>query len=918
MPALKKIAQLEGVVGRQALREGLDGAVRASDRRRLLKEALETGRAVAGTHLAGRAADGWRAARQLSDATDEISAALFAYAADATFGRRLALVAVGGYGRGELAPHSDLDLLFLHDGKAGDFAKPIVEQVLFSIWDDLGLKVGHAVRGVEDNVVLARSDHTIQTGLLESRFVAGDQRLFEELEGNLRRHVFERDRAGYITQKLRERDERHARIGASRYMVEPNIKEGKGGLRDLHTLFWMGRRRFGFSTPGEYVAAGVLSSEQASALTRARRFLWTVRFHLHLTAGRACERLTFDVQEEIARRMGFRSREGVTGVERFMKRYFLVAREVGGLTRIICAKLEAENTKREPVGLGRFWRRQRGATDLSAPGFHIENGRLNIDGPETLATAGALMRLFEIAEQRDLDLHPGALEEAARRARRMPAAWRADRTAQESFLRILASPHRPAPALRLMNDSGVLGRFVPEFGRIVAQMQFNMHHHYTVDEHTLRAVEAISEIEGGEHGDKHPLATTILPKIINRRALYMAMLLHDTGKGAGDQQIEGEKAALTACRRLGLESDEAELVAWLVRNHLLMSDVAQRRDIGDARTIAAFAAAVGDVERLRLLLIITVADMRAVGPGIWNDWKGQLLRDLYRFTEATLLGGGGEAAARGLLEELAEDAKQSLRQARVLDAEAAEMWIAMHESGYWLDHDAEALVWHAAEASAVQGANGQIHTAARFRPQRGVTEVLVLAPDRSGLFASLAAAISASGADIAAARVHTTKLGSALDVFSVQTSDHRPFGQDNAAALNALLGRLRRAAASDFATPAAPAPSRRRSAFTIKPQVSIDNDITPDATVIEASGGDRLGLLADLARVCAGAKASIISAHIDTAGERASDVFYVQGQGGGQIVDLHQLASLRAELEAVFNEYGSAPPLAASHASTPT
>ncbi len=899
MPALGKIAQVEGVVDHLALKAGLAAAKDAADRRRLLKETLEAGRVAAGVHLAGGRADGWLAARQLSDATDEISAALFADAADATGGRRLALVAVGGYGRGELAPHSDLDLLFLHDAKVGDFARPAIERILFSIWDDLGLKVGHAVRNVEDNIALTRGDHTIQTGLLESRFVAGDRKLFDELAGKLRKQVFERDRAGYIAQKLRERDERHARTGASRYMVEPNIKEGKGGLRDLHTLFWIGRRRFGFSAPSEYVAAGVLSSEQASALVRARRFLWTARFHLHLTAARASERLTFDVQTEIAKRMGFGAREGATSVERFMKRYFLVAREVGALTRIICAKLEAENVKRAPAGLGRFWRRQQDAGELSAPGFHLESGRLNIDGPETLATAGGLMRLFEIAEQRDLDLHPRALEEAARRARRMPAAWRADREAQASFLGILASPRRPAPALRLMNDSGVLGRFVPEFGRIVAQMQFNMHHHYTVDEHTLRAVEAISEIEGGEHGDKHPLATAILPKIINRRALYLATLLHDTGKGAGDQQIEGEKAALAACGRLGLGDDEAGLVGWLVRNHLLMSDVAQRRDIGDARTIATFAGAVGNVEKLRLLLILTVADMRAVGPGIWNDWKGQLLRDLYRLTEATLLGGGGEDAVRGLLEEMAEEAKRNLRQSGQFEADAAEAWISTHEASYWLDHDAEALIWHAAEANAAQHSGA--HTAARFRPQRGITEILVIASDRAGLFASLAAAISGSGANIAAARVHTTKRGSALDVFSVQTSDHRPFGQDSPAALDALLKRLHRAAASDHASPAAPAPSRRRSAFAIESRVSIDNEITPAATVIEASGGDRLGLLADLARACAAHSVSIVSAHIDTAGERASDVFYVQEQGGGQIVDPQRLSSLRAELEAVLS-----------------
>jgi [protein-PII] uridylyltransferase len=459
-----------------------------------------------------------------------------------------------------------------------------------------------------------------------------------------------------------------------------------------------------------------------------------------------------------------------------------------------------------------------------------------------------------------------------------------------------------------MNEAGVLGKFVPEFGRIVAQMQFNMYHHYTVDEHTLQAIGAMSEIERGVHKDRHPLATEIFPKIINRRALYLAMLLHDTGKGEGDQQIEGEKSARAACTRLGLPQEEVDLVGWLVGHHLVMSDFAQKRDIGDPRTVEQFAKIVGSVERLRLLLVLTVSDIRAVGPTVWNDWKGQLLRDLFRLTEAALHGGrSDEQGVREHLSELAAGAKaELLRHVRVDDALA--VWLDALEDGYWLNHDAEALTWHATEVMNARRARAIPHVATRVREKQGVTEILVYAGDRPGLFASLAAAISASGADIADARVHTTKDGAAFDVFSIQTTDHQPFGLRDPELLGHLVERLNRAALADHPLPAPKPASRRNAAFAIEPWVRIDNDLTPHATVVEASGRDRLGLLAELAHVCAEAKVSIASAHIDTLGERASDVFYVQEEGGGQIKEVRRITSLRNKLEAVLRAAEPAAP----------
>jgi len=919
MPALLKPARIEQIVDGPDLRAQLTATWRQQGEagrgavKELLRDALLRGRAVAQKRLeAGE--NGLAVARLLAEVADEVVCALYDFttthvfrARNPTEGERFALLAVGGYGRGELAPFSDLDLLFLRAYKLTPFIESVTEYMLLMLWD-LGLKVGHSSRNIEDCLKLAREDHTVQTTLLEARRVAGDESLARELERRFRKEVVQRDHAGFIAAKLKERDERHARMGASRYMVEPHIKDGKGGLRDVHSLFWMARHMYGFSRPRDYLEAGVFTEEQRFALRRALRFLWTVRCHLHFVTDRAEERLTFDLQPELAKRLGYSARGDRSAVERFMRRYFLVAREVGMLTRVLCAKLEADNAKKAPRGLQRLFENARRKSAPETPGFFVDGARLNIEHPRVLEKPANVIKLFEIAERRDLDVHPAALGEAARRARALPPAWRKDDEARDLFLRIVESPRHPAAALRLMNEADVLGRFVPEFGRVVAQMQFNMYHHYTVDEHTLQAIETMSEIERGLHKDRHPLATEIFPKIINRRALYLAMLLHDTGKGGGDQQIDGEKSARAACERLGLPKEEVDLVSWLVRHHLLMSDVAQKRDIGDPRTVAQFAGIVGTVERLRLLLILTVADIRAVGPKVWNDWKGQLLRDLYRLTEAALHGGrSDEEGVRGHLADIAAQAKAELL-VEVGDDGALDAWLGALEDGYWLNHDAEARTWHAREVMAARRARAIPHVATRVREAQGVTEALVYAGDRPGLFASLASAISSSGANIAGARVHTTRDGAAFDVFSIQTADLKPFGQRDARALDLLIQRLTRAALEDHPLPAAKPPSRRNAAFAIEPWVRIDNDITPDATVIEASGRDRLGLLAQLAHVCAEAKVAINSAHIDTYGVRASDVFYVQEQGGGQIANPRRIAMLRGKLEAVLRAAEPAPP----------
>jgi [protein-PII] uridylyltransferase len=548
---------------------------------------------------------------------------------------------------------------------------------------------------------------------------------------------------------------------------------------------------------------------------------------------------------------------------------------------------------------------------LDEPGFHEIAGRLAIDTPEIFERDPVnLLRLFKIADERNLDLHPDAFTAATRCIPLITSAVRRDRHAAKVFLQILAHGRDPQRTLTLMTEAGVLGRYLPEFGRIVAQMQFNMYHSYTVDEHTLRAVGIIADIAAGRFAEDHPLSTSIMPLIADREALYLAMLLHDTGKGgAGGQEKAGARAARSACERLGLERSKIELVAWLVEHHLVMSDYAQKRDISDPRTVTDFARIVETPERLRLLLVLTTADIRAVGPGVWNGWKGQLMRELYGATEAVFRGGRGSdsaAALRRYHENAAYDAR-----VRVARADpASEAWADAMEDAYFSAFTEAEVLAHAALARrAGRGdekgaAKGGAAAEGRVRADRNAAEVVVAATDRPRLFVDLAAAITGAGANVLGARVFTSRAGQALDVFYVQDVTGQPYGADNARSLTRLVEGLEAAARGEPVQREARRSGDlgRAAAFSITPAVMLDNEASETSTVVEASGRDRPGLLAALARTIADAGLSILSAHIDGYGERAVDAFYVTGPDGGKLADARRGNALKTALLAALND----------------
>lgn len=922
MPPRLRPTRLEYVVDGVKLRAQLSAAAldaigdETEQRRRaleILKAALFRGRMIAKERLEN-GAGGIETARLLSGVTDEVVSALYDFttvhvfrARNPTEGERLALMAVGGYGRGTLAPFSDLDLLFLRPYKQTAHAESVIEYMLYALWD-LGFKVGHASRTVDECVKLSKEDFTIRTSILEARRLTGDERLAEELRRRFREEVIKGTGSEFVAAKLKERDDRQARAGASRYMVEPNIKEGKGGLRDLNTLFWIAQYLHPIDNPDDALRLELFERREVAAFIRAFDFLWAVRCHLHFVTGRPEERLTFDLQPEIARRMGYNDRprkdgDNTPAVERFMRRYFLIAREVGVLTREFCAKLESEEAKKKPQGLSRFLPGRRGGRRaLDVPGFSVEGGRLTVDGARVFERDPVnLLRLFVLADRRDLDLHPDAFTAATRSLPLITSKVRRDPEAARAFLDVLARGRSTYRTLTLMNEAGVLGRFIPEFGRIVAQMQFNMYHSYTVDEHTLRAVGVIADIANGELEPDHPLSVAMWPLIKDAEVLFLAMLLHDTGKGgAGGQEKAGARAARAACERLGLERERIELVAWLVEHHLVMSDFAQKRDVTDPGTVLAFARIVQNPERLRMLLILTVADIRAVGPGVWNGWKGQLMRELFGATEAVFRGGrGGDPAATFArhMEASANEARAALVKA---DPDAA-AWAASMEPAYFTGFSTEDLVSHAALARRA-AAEGGPAAQARIRGDLNAAEITVAARDRRGLFADLASVFAGFGANVVGAKAYTSADGQALDVFFVQDAAGAPYGCDSPRALERLEGLIESAARGQPVSIEAKRPSDlgRLAAFAITPTVAVDNDASADASVVEVSGRDRSGLLGALARTLAEAGLSIQSAHIDNYGERAVDAFYVCDAEGRKLTSTRRIAALTAALTEVL------------------
>jgi [protein-PII] uridylyltransferase len=821
--------------------------------------------------------------------------------ANPTEGERQAIVAVGGYGRGELAPQSDIDLLFLLNYKPTPHSEQVIEYILYMLWD-LGLKVGHATRSADDCVRMAKADQTIRTALLESRYLWGDAALYQDMRRKFRELAASDSGLAFVEAKLAERDARHKKMGDSRYVLEPNIKDGKGGLRDLHTLYWIAKYIYGVDAVRDLVSREVFTPAEAETFDRAQAFFTTVRCHLHYTTGRPEDRLTFDVQPAIGAAMGYTDHVGTTGVERFMKHYYLIAKEVGNLTRILCAGLETQHRRKPKLRLAGLFERAR---EIGA--FTAEGGWLTAPDASVFTQDPVnLLRLFHVAQAEELDIHPAALRAVTASLPKIDKTVRRDAEANRLFIDMLTSKADPETSLRRLNEAGVFGKFVPDFGRVIAQTQHDMYHVFTVDEHTIRAIGLLHQIETGKQKDEHPLASEVVHKIFSRRALYVAVLLHDIAKGrGGDHSVLGAEVAEKLCPRFGLDDEETETVAWLVRQHLAMSNYAQKRDIQDPKTVTDFAELTQSIERLRLLLVLTVVDMRATGPHVWNGWKAALLRELYYTTEEALGGeplGGVPARVAAAKQDLAEALRAS--GASWPDEDIA----AFHDLGYpsyWLSLDTETQARHAAFVRSAKDTDDRLAIGTTVDTERGVTEVTVYAPDHPGLFSAIAGAMALGGASIVDAKIFTLTDGQALDSFLIQDPEGGLFDEPARIAKleslieDAVTGRLRTAQRLEGQESL---PKRARQVFHVPPRVIVDNSASRHYTVVEVNGRDRPGFLHDVTKALTALGLQIHSAKISTFGERAVDVFYVKDLFGMKVSHESKVKALREGLMEAVKE----------------
>ena len=818
-----------------------------------------------------------------------------------------ALVAVGGYGRGELHPSSDVDLLVLVGARRAAAlrrrrADPRIESFITAAWD-LGLDVGHAVRSVRQCAAEARRDLTVITNLVESRHLAGSRGLFEEMRDSVSpRRMWP---AGeFFHAKEREQRERHLRHRDSAYNLEPNVKEGPGGLRDIQTIAWVARRYFGAHDGarrglGDLFDHGFLTEEEYRSLRDGQDFLWQARTALHYLAGRREDRLLFDRQIAIAAHFGYRDADHNLGVEQFMKRYYRTVQSLGRLNELLLQLFRErflDRGRRETVR--RLNRR-----------FQVRSAQIEVvDGDVFRRQPFALLEMFLLLQQ-----HPelgGVRASTIRRIRRhlhvVDEEFRRDLACRSLFLEILREPRGLARALRRMHAYGILGRYLPEFGRITGLMQFDLFHAYTVDEHLLRTVAYLRRFGRPDHRAELPHCSDVFDTLPKPELLHLAGLFHDIAKGRGsDHSEDGERDAAAFCERHGISRYDAGLVGWLVRHHLTMSMTAQREDISDPAVVRRFAELVGDRVRLDYLYLLTVADMRATNPNLWTDWKDTLLRDLYQATRRVLLHGvdGRMPAAAELARECRDEARRQLAGSGPATSRLEDLWETL-EADYFVLTPPEAVAWHAGE---VLGAVDAPVVAVRTHRKR--TEVFFHVPDQDHLFAAATTLLERAGVTVVDARVFTSATGMSFDSFTVAEQTGEPLEDPR------RRDEVRRVLARGLEAPGKAVyptnrlPRRQVKSFPIPARVTFDEHPANGRTVMEVVCGDRPGVLSRIGWALAGTGTSVHGAKIATFGERAEDVFRLTNRSGRPL-DGEERERLRASiLRALATRQGDQPPV---------
>ena len=779
------------------------------------------------------------------------------------FPEKLALIAVGGYGRGELWPHSDIDLLLLLPEAPDAALTELLEQLVGLFWD-IGLEIGHSVRTVEDCLHEASGDLTVQTALVEARRITGSTALFDEFAARFSKLL---DPKAFFTAKRLEQDERYLRFQESPYSLEPNCKESPGGLRDLQTILWIAHAAgFGASWQ-EIQRLGFITPQEQQGLERREQFLQRLRIHLHLHVGRREDRILFDYQEALAEQLGFAATKTKRASEQMMQEYYRTAKSVIQLNTILLQNMGAAifpSRKHAPVPINERFQNTHELLDV----VHEEVFK---------ETPSAILETFQLMQQHS--------ELKGLTARTIRALWRARTLIDEAYR---ANPEHKArfvelfkPArgvlheLRRMNQFDILGRYLPNFGAIVGQMQHDLFHAYTVDQHTMQVLRNLRRFSAAEFGHEYPFCSQLISNFDRPWCLYVAALFHDIAKGRGGGHSElGAVDAQEFCDSHGLAAEDAEIVVWLVRHHLVMSGVAQKKDISDPDVVAKFAAFVGDERHLTALYLFTVADIRGTSPKVWNTWKGKLLEDLYHLTQRLLESGGKAPVTQGIIQERQEETRRLLRYFGVMEDAEKSLWSKL-DTVYFLRHAAEEIAWHTRALHYRADSDAPV-VKARLNPHGDGIEVMVYSLDQRDLFGRLVGFFGRSGYNIIDAKIHTTRHGYALDSFMLLDISGRDNDRDMIAYIeHEVTERLKHQLAPE--PPANGRISRQVKHFPIEPAVTLQPDEKGVYFVLSVSAADRPGLLYAVAMTLARHGANLHTAKIATLGERVEDTFLVTG-----------------------------------------
>ncbi len=884
---------------RRARRAGAS-AERAEERRRLRLEFFRAALSEGMDSLKTRHAEGASGqesvhahARLMDDVVRSLTRLLVDDARKASLAPTpLVVIALGGYGRGELGPSSDLDLMVVHDGPLSPFVQRVTQELLYALWD-LGLQVGHSLRSLEDCVAMARTDFPSRTSMQEARFLEGDRRLFTRFRRVLRENVYRQDFGEFLAQTLGEREQRYRRFGASPYIGEPNVKESAGGLRDMHTAMWLGAAKFGARTLRELADKGLITPREQAAADAALTFLWRVRNELHFFSGHRNDVLTRDLQPHIAKNLGYLDDVEQLGVERFMREYYLHARVIHRVSRRLIARCQETLSRR-----GSAERRQR--QQALADGLVFFDGRLHLadrDPGVFRADPVRLMKVFWHQHRLGCDLAldlERAIEESLEV---VDDAFRGSSAVRDLFLDVCRAWGRVATTMREMHELGVLGRYLPEFGALTCLVQYDVYHKFSADQHSLLAVEHLEALAPGQSAESEG-AAQVFGEVEKPDLLMLGMLLHDIGKAKGHGHVaKGIPLVQGLTRRLALPAADADLVEFLVAHHLTMSHVAQRRDIDDPKTIADFATTVATPHRLRALYLLTYADMRAVGPGVLTPWQAAILHELYARTLAHLTGGRVERPNRT---QLAERLLELVRDDVPLQAVKAHL--AMVSDRYLATTTVQRMAAHLRLVASLEGA--PVTTELFHHPDLGSSALAVVTRDVPGLFSLIAGTLAAHGINIISAQITTRADGVAIDTFQVNDPTGEPV--TSVAHWQRTLDGLRAVLAGEQKVDALLARRGQRGGPVptgpARPKISVNNALSDTHTVVEVKCPDRLGLLYLITHALSAEGLDIGSARIATEIDQALDTFYVQDRQGRKVEDPAAVARVRVALEQALTQ----------------